>query len=43
MPPRVEYTLTEPGQALRETVQRMCGWTHQYLGPIEAFRLRFDA
>ncbi|WP_454197945.1 winged helix-turn-helix transcriptional regulator [Nocardia sp. Marseille-Q1738] len=42
VPPRVEYTLTEPGQALRETVHRMCDWTHHYLGHIEASRLRFD-
>ncbi|MEV6325477.1 helix-turn-helix domain-containing protein [Nocardia sp. NPDC051787] len=42
VPPRVEYTLTEPGQALRETVHRMCDWTHQYLGHIEAARRRFD-
>ncbi|MGP3998778.1 winged helix-turn-helix transcriptional regulator [Streptomyces sp. 8N706] len=43
VPPRVEYTLTEPGQALRATVDGMCGWTHQYLGHIEASRRRFDA
>ncbi|GAA2118039.1 winged helix-turn-helix transcriptional regulator [Actinomadura alba] len=43
VPPRVEYTLTEPGQALRETVNGMCGWTGQYLGHIEASRRRFDA
>ncbi|MBZ9641524.1 helix-turn-helix domain-containing protein [Streptomyces sp. PSKA30] len=43
VPPRVEYTLTEPGQALRATVDGMCGWTHQYLGHIEAARHRFDA
>ncbi|MCX5254479.1 helix-turn-helix transcriptional regulator [Streptomyces canus] len=43
VPPRVEYTLTEPGQALRATVDGMCGWTHQYLGRIEAARRRFDA
>jgi DNA-binding HxlR family transcriptional regulator len=42
VPPRVEYTLTEPGQALRATVNGMCGWTHQYLGHIEASRRRFD-
>lgn len=42
MPPRVEYTLTDPGQALRATVDGMCGWTHQYLGHIEAARRRFD-
>ncbi|KUN74396.1 HxlR family transcriptional regulator [Streptomyces canus] len=43
VPPRVEYTLTEPGQGLRATVDGMCGWTHQYLGDIEAARRRFDA
>ncbi|WP_434587437.1 winged helix-turn-helix transcriptional regulator [Streptomyces sp. A5-4] len=43
VPPRVEYTLTEPGQALRETVHRMCDWTHQFFGHIEASRRRFDA
>ncbi|MFD5271599.1 winged helix-turn-helix transcriptional regulator [Streptomyces sp. NPDC058335] len=42
VPPRVEYTLTEPGRALRATVDEMCGWTHQYLGHIEAARRRFD-
>ena len=42
VPPRVEYTLTEPGQALRATVDGMCGWTQQYLGHIEAARRRFD-
>ncbi|MEV0251674.1 helix-turn-helix domain-containing protein [Nocardia sp. NPDC050712] len=43
VPPRVEYTLTEPGQALRATVERMCDWTQHYLGDIEAARHRFDA
>ncbi|MEV0173117.1 helix-turn-helix domain-containing protein [Streptomyces sp. NPDC050803] len=42
VPPRVEYTLTEPGRALRATVDGMCGWTHEYLGHIEAARRRFD-
>ncbi|MET9862595.1 helix-turn-helix domain-containing protein [Streptomyces smyrnaeus] len=42
VPPRVEYALTEPGRALRATVDAMCGWTHQYLGHIEAARRRFD-
>ncbi|MFC7880868.1 winged helix-turn-helix transcriptional regulator [Streptomyces sp. NPDC057376] len=41
VPPRVEYTLTEPGRALRTTVDAMCGWTHQYLGRIEEARRRF--
>ncbi|MER5870064.1 helix-turn-helix domain-containing protein [Streptomyces sp. NPDC002044] len=41
VPPRVEYTLTEPGRALRETVHRMCDWTHRYLGHIEASRRGF--
>ncbi|GAA2814241.1 winged helix-turn-helix transcriptional regulator [Nonomuraea dietziae] len=43
VPPRVEYTLTEPGQALRETVHGMCDWTHRYLSHIDASRRRFDA
>ncbi|MFJ9241683.1 winged helix-turn-helix transcriptional regulator [Streptomyces sp. NPDC101776] len=43
VPPRVEYTLTESGQGLRATVDAMCGWTHRYLGRIEAARRRFDA
>jgi DNA-binding HxlR family transcriptional regulator len=42
VPPRVEYTLTEPGQALRATVDGMCGWTHRYLDRIETARHRFD-
>ncbi len=43
VPPRVEYTLTEPGRALRETVHGMCDWTHRYLGHIEAARRGFGA
>ncbi|MFD7497471.1 winged helix-turn-helix transcriptional regulator [Streptomyces sp. NPDC059832] len=43
VPPRVEYTLTESGRALRATAEGMCGWTRQYLGHIEAARRRFDA
>ncbi|WP_326794307.1 helix-turn-helix transcriptional regulator [Streptomyces sp. NBC_01808] len=43
VPPRVEYTLTEPGRALRATVDAMCEWTQQYLGHIEDARSRFDA
>jgi DNA-binding HxlR family transcriptional regulator len=43
VPPRVEYTLTEPGRALRATVDLMCGWTQKYLGHIEASRRRFDS
>ncbi|MGP4089084.1 winged helix-turn-helix transcriptional regulator [Streptomyces sp. KR55] len=43
VPPRVEYTLTEPGQALRATVDGMCGWTRRYIGHIEASRRRFEA
>ncbi|MER7686535.1 helix-turn-helix domain-containing protein [Streptomyces sp. NPDC097610] len=42
VPPRVEYTLTASGQGLRATVDAMCGWTHRYLGDIEAARRRFD-
>ncbi|MFI1395901.1 winged helix-turn-helix transcriptional regulator [Streptomyces sp. NPDC020681] len=43
VPPRVEYTLTEPGRALRVTIDGLCDWTHQYLGHIEASRRHFDA
>ncbi|CAL9496200.1 HTH-type transcriptional activator HxlR [Streptomyces sp. enrichment culture] len=43
VPPRVEYTLTEPGQALRVTIDGLCDWTHRYLGHIDASRHRFDA
>ncbi|GAA0917944.1 helix-turn-helix domain-containing protein [Nonomuraea longicatena] len=42
VPPRVEYTLTESGRALRGTVDAMCAWTRRYLGHIEAARRRFD-
>ncbi|MFD5657834.1 winged helix-turn-helix transcriptional regulator [Streptomyces hirsutus] len=43
VPPRVEYTLTEPGRALRAVVDGMCDWTHRYLGHIDAARHRFDS
>ncbi|GCD99607.1 winged helix-turn-helix transcriptional regulator [Embleya hyalina] len=43
VPPRVEYTLTEPGRGLRATVDAMCGWTHRNLSHIENARGRFDA
>ncbi|NJQ07948.1 winged helix-turn-helix transcriptional regulator [Streptomyces lonarensis] len=42
VPPRVEYTLTEPGQDLRTRVHALCDWTHRHLGHIEASRSRFD-
>ncbi|MFD8207608.1 winged helix-turn-helix transcriptional regulator [Streptomyces sp. NPDC059695] len=42
VPPRVEYTLTEPGRALRATVDGMCDWTHRHLAEIESARHRFD-
>ncbi|MEU6313571.1 helix-turn-helix domain-containing protein [Streptomyces sp. NPDC047014] len=43
VPPRVEYTLTEPGRALRVTIDGMCDWTHRHLGHIESARHTFDA
>ncbi|QOV39139.1 helix-turn-helix transcriptional regulator [Streptomyces ferrugineus] len=43
VPPRVEYNLTEPGQALRSAIDAMCDWTHRYLGQIEESRHRFEA
>ncbi|MEU8709088.1 helix-turn-helix domain-containing protein [Streptomyces sp. NPDC048565] len=42
VPPRVDYRLTEPGAALRDTVNGMCGWTRRYLDEIEEARRRFD-
>jgi DNA-binding HxlR family transcriptional regulator len=41
IPPRVEYTLTEAGEGLREVVDGMCGWTRRHLSHIEASRRRF--
>ncbi|WP_225823648.1 winged helix-turn-helix transcriptional regulator [Streptomyces naphthomycinicus] len=41
VPPRVDYTLTEPGRALRATVDGMCEWTRRHLGHIETARGRF--
>ncbi|MEU4689874.1 helix-turn-helix domain-containing protein [Actinoplanes sp. NPDC023714] len=41
IPPRVEYTLTDAGEGLRQVVDGMCGWTQRHLGHIEASRRRF--
>jgi DNA-binding HxlR family transcriptional regulator len=38
VPPRVDYTLTEPGRALRTAVDAICGWNHQHLSHIESAR-----
>ncbi len=43
VPPRVDYTLTEPGRELRKTVDAMCAWTTRHLRAIESARQRFDA
>ncbi|MGI5228481.1 winged helix-turn-helix transcriptional regulator [Actinoallomurus sp. CA-142502] len=43
VPPRVDYVLTGPGQALRAMVNGMCGWTRRHLTHIEEARRRFDA
>lgn len=43
VPPRVEYTLTQPGQALRATIDGLCEWTRRHLGLIEASRQRFES
>ncbi|MBB1245036.1 helix-turn-helix transcriptional regulator [Streptomyces durbertensis] len=42
VPPKVEYTLTEPGRALRATIDGLCEWTQRHLHEIEASRHRFD-
>lgn len=43
VPPRVDYHLTEAGQALRDTVNGMCTWTRRYLDEIDTARRRFDS
>lgn len=43
VPPRVEYRLTAPGQALLATVNGMCAWTRRYLDEIEDARREYDA
>ncbi|GLY03209.1 MULTISPECIES: helix-turn-helix domain-containing protein [Actinoplanes] len=43
VPPRVEYTLTEAGAALRTVVDGMCGWTQEHLAHIEASRREFPS
>jgi len=43
VPPRVEYTLTEAGHALRATVDGMCEWTYRYFQHIESARRQFEA
>ncbi|GHE45306.1 MULTISPECIES: winged helix-turn-helix transcriptional regulator [Streptomyces] len=43
VPPRVEYTLTEPGRGLYIAVDSLCGWTQQHLTHIERARDSFDA
>lgn len=43
VPPRVEYRLTEAGEALRVMVNGMCAWTRAYLDHIEDARVRFDS
>ena len=40
---RVEYALTEAGEALRGVVDGMCDWTQRYLSHIDASRRRFGA
>ncbi|MEV7415445.1 helix-turn-helix domain-containing protein [Streptomyces sp. NPDC089919] len=43
VPPKVEYSLTEPGRALRSAVDVMCEWTQRHLTHIEEARHRFVA
>ena len=43
VPPKVEYTLTEAGEALQRTVDGICDWTVRHLPHIENARLRFRA
>ncbi|GAB3895702.1 winged helix-turn-helix transcriptional regulator [Microbispora bryophytorum] len=43
VPPRVEYTLTEPGLGLLAAIDAICGWTQQHYSYIQSARARFDA
>ncbi|MFI7027066.1 winged helix-turn-helix transcriptional regulator [Micromonospora sp. NPDC049900] len=43
VPPSVDYSLTEAGQALRKVVDGMCDWTQTYLSHIEDSRARFPS
>ncbi|WP_341716627.1 helix-turn-helix domain-containing protein [Micromonospora sp. FIMYZ51] len=43
VPPRVEYTLTNPGRELRATVDLMCEWTRRNIGHIESARHSFGS
>ncbi|AXB42939.1 winged helix-turn-helix transcriptional regulator [Amycolatopsis albispora] len=43
VPPKVEYSLTEAGQALRGTLNQLCGWTRRYLEHIDAARAGFGS
>ncbi|OZM72794.1 transcriptional regulator [Amycolatopsis antarctica] len=42
VPPKVEYSLTAAGKALRANVDGMCEWTRRHLDAITAARHRFD-
>ncbi|SEG79463.1 DNA-binding transcriptional regulator, HxlR family [Thermomonospora echinospora] len=43
MPPRVEYSLTDLGRTLLETVGTFVRWAEENLDQIEAARARYDA
>ncbi|REE96563.1 winged helix-turn-helix transcriptional regulator [Thermomonospora umbrina] len=42
MPPRVDYTLTDLGRTLLETVTTLVGWADRNLEAIEAARADYD-
>ncbi|GLU49934.1 winged helix-turn-helix transcriptional regulator [Nocardiopsis ansamitocini] len=42
VPPRVDYSLTEAGTALRATIDGVCDWTRRHLDHIDASRRDFD-
>jgi DNA-binding HxlR family transcriptional regulator len=43
IPPRVEYTLTELGESLRDLVRALIDWSASHTGDILAQRQRYDA
>ncbi|WP_370881609.1 winged helix-turn-helix transcriptional regulator [Catenuloplanes nepalensis] len=42
IPPRVDYALTDAGDALRTVVDGMCDWTQRFISHIEASRSGYD-
>jgi DNA-binding HxlR family transcriptional regulator len=42
VPPRVEYTLTDLGQSLRDLVERICIWAETNIEQVQVARVCYD-